>query len=239
MAVLRRAVVGDVGGSPTVADPLDLESAEVLLGYLSHDDPLTVTAAMDALVRRGRSRMIPALILLHEEEAVLMRALAIFGGSERKDWLARARKLLRDDRESVRMAAARALASHGELGLKNLAEDAGPTMRGYAAMHVALESEHSDPAIHPHVVEILRHEGAEGEDERLGLLSAIADAPQATRLLALLEALAVRPWSSLAGAVELARAATSQRAVTLIPALISRLTVRDRRENVRAALLSF
>jgi AAA family ATP:ADP antiporter len=239
VAVLRRAIVGDVLGPPTGADPLDVESAEALIGHLSNDDPPTVTAAMDALAKRGRSRMIPALILLHEEEAVLTRALAIFASSHRKDWIGRAKKLLRADRESVRIAAARALAAHGELELGDLATDAGPRMRGYAALYLALARRHDDPAIHPRIVEILRREGPEGEDERLGLLSAMADAPRNERLLPLVEALAARSWSSRDSAVELARAATSQRTATLIPALISRLTVRDGREAVRAALLSF
>jgi AAA family ATP:ADP antiporter len=238
VAVLRSAVVGDVHGSATDSDPLDLESAEVLLGHLSSDDPLTVTAAMDALTRRGRSRMIPALILLHEEEAVLTRALIIFARSQRRDWVGRAKKLLRDNREGVRMAAARALAAEGELGLKDLPSDAGSVMHGYAALYVALES-NVDPTLQPGVVEILRHEGAEGENEQLGLLSAVADAPKDQRLLPLLDALAARPWSPRAGAIELARAATSQEAVSLISSLITRLTVRNGREAIRAALLSF
>jgi AAA family ATP:ADP antiporter len=237
LALLRGTVGSGSGGRVPEPDPLDLQSAEALLGHLSDEDALVVVGAMNALARRGGPRLIPGLILLHEQEAVLTRALAIFAESEREDWIARGRRLLRDPREGVRMAAARALASHGRLEARDLAEDVSPRVRGYAALYLALEAQDRDALGDPNVARILG--GDDSEEERLGLLAAIADASPDERLVPLLADLAARRWSLPGAAAEIGRAAASQRAVSLIPALIARLSVREGRENVRAALLSF
>jgi hypothetical protein len=221
--------VGDALGPSASADPLDLENAEALVGYLSHGDPLTVVGAMNALARRDRMRLIPALVLLHDDEAVLVRALAIFGASNREDWLARARKLLGDGREAVRMAAVRALAAHGRLDPKDLSKEASPRMRGYAALRFALENVSVDPVDASAIKTIVGRQSADADEERLGVLSAIADARTNDRLSRLLDGLAALRCAHREWAAELARAATSQRASSLIHVLISGLASRHGR----------
>jgi AAA family ATP:ADP antiporter len=238
LGMLRHAVAGDPA-APLAFDPIDVDSAETLVELLAHQDRLVVLGAMNVLVRRGRERLIPALILLHEDETVLARALAIFGASSREDWIARARQLLTDRRESVRTAAARALAMHGRLDAADLALDADPRLHAYAALHLSLLSPTGDPTEDPPIAELLDRRGPEGEESRLGLLAVIVDAKQDDRLARLLAALETRAGPSHEWTEGLARAAASQRAIALIPQLVSRLALREGRETVRAALVSF
>ncbi len=188
--LLRRAI--STLRSEPGADPIDLESAASLVQLLAHDDPLIVLGAMNALVRRGRERLVPALVLLHEDEKVVVQALTLFAATERDDWIPRARRLLHDPRSGARIAAARALATHGLLDVSDLAQDANPRVQGYAALHSSLRNLHQDPVNDLGVAEILARSSLEGDEARLGVLSAIADAPRQPRLLGVLLALADR-----------------------------------------------
>jgi ATP:ADP antiporter, AAA family len=239
LSLLRRSIAGDGSLPATAIDPLDMETAEVLVEHLSHEDAPVVTGAMNALTRRGRMKLIPALILLHDDEGVLIRALGLFGASAREDWVARGRKLLHDDREAVRVAAARALAAHGQLRATDLSEAAGPYIRGYAALQATLQQHSGDPMDHPDVLTILNQQSVDTEPTQLGLLSVIADARPNDRLSRLLERLAAGRSRSVAWTIELARAITSQRAEQLLPLLVSRLATRNGRDAVRSALVSF
>jgi ATP/ADP translocase/HEAT repeat protein len=234
--LLRRAIAR--GGAADDAGPIDLENAAALVQLLAHDDPALVLGAMNALARRGRERLIPALVLLHEDEAVVVRALALFDGSEREDWVPRARRLLLDPRGVVRKAAARALARHGKLDLGDLARDASPWVRGYVALHASLAVNGAVPL--PGAAGTLRRivedDGPDAEELRLGLLSAIADVPRDRAVLPLLLELAESAPSTREWSEGLARAAVTQRASVLIPDLIERLSSREGREAVRDAL---
>jgi HEAT repeat protein len=238
MALLRRTFARDAATPSSMPEALDLASVETLVEYLSHENPLVVVGAMNALARRGRTRLVPTLMLLHENEAVVVRALALHGASERQEWTARARRLLTDRREPVRTAAARALAVHGQLSTADLAQETSPRLRSYAALWLALESEGS-LLDHPEVASVLRETGSDGLERRLGLLSAMADAPPSDRLAQALERIAADGVTARLEVREFARAAGSQRAPNLVPALVSRLAIRDAREAVRTALLSF
>ena len=238
LGLLRHAVVGDSVVAPDV-DPIDLESAEVLVERLADQDRLVVLGAMNVLARRGRGRLVPALILLHENETVLVRALDIFGAADREDWIARARQLLTDPREPVRTAAARALSKHGRLDAGDLALDADPRLHAYAALQLSLASPDRDPLDDPGIRDLLERPGPEGEEARLGLLAVIVDSPQSSRLSRLLVALETRARASREWTEGLAKAAASQQASALIPQLVSRLVLRDTREIVRSALVSF
>ncbi len=101
---------------------------------------------MDTLARRGRERLIPALVLRHPDEQVLRRALEIFaaGSSTRSDWHTLAGTLLEHESDRVRIAAASSLAAQGKLDFERLAADTAPGVRGYAALHSALGGPHED-----------------------------------------------------------------------------------------------
>lgn len=238
LGLLRHALMGEPVPQPDV-DPIDLESAETLVERLADQDRLVVLGAMNVLARRGRERLIPALILLHENETVRVRALDIFGASSREDWIARARRLLTDPRESVRTAAARALAKHGRLDAQDLALDADPRLHAYALLQLSLASPDRDPLDDPSVAKLLDEAGPDGEEARLGLLAMIVDTKQNERLSRVLVALEARAETSAEWTEGLARAIASQQASALVPRLVPRLVFPETRETVRTALVSF
>jgi AAA family ATP:ADP antiporter len=239
LALLSRAIANDELAPHAEADPVDLESAEELVQHLSDEDPLTVIGAMTALARRKRERLIPALVLLHQDENILIRALAIFAASNRDDWVTRARRLLKDPRESLRIAAARALSVHDALLVSDLDGESGPRLRGYAALHFAREQPNGTVLGDARIAAILAREGEAGEESRLGLLFALADAPRDERLLPLLRALENSAHESREWIEGLARAAATQHAEEMIPSLITLLTDREAREAIRATLVAF
>ncbi len=240
MDLLRRTVLGsaEVAWAPDGADPLDLATAEVLVEFLARDNPMEVLAAMDALTRRGHERLIPALILHHEDDHVLVGALAIFGASPRTDWHTLALRLLDRPNEPVRMAATRALAMHGKLETTRLAGDPGSRVEAYAILHTVL-AEDVDPAADGRVTALLHREGAAGEATRIGLLAALADAAPTARVAGLLIALTrLGPTSDDAEWTALVAHAAARHAVTaMIPLLIARLPVPSGREDVLRALV--
>jgi ATP:ADP antiporter, AAA family len=107
--LFRRAIVRGSLDVASNADDLDFASAEALVEALASPDPRQVVSAMDVLVQKHRAKLIPALILYHEEESVLVRALDIFADSPRRDWISIGARLLSDGREAVRIAVVRAL----------------------------------------------------------------------------------------------------------------------------------
>jgi AAA family ATP:ADP antiporter len=215
---------------------LDLSSVELIIEHLGSDDPLVVLAAIETLQRRGRQRLIPALVLLHPDERVLTRALEILasGSPERGDWYTLAGRLVEHPNERVRIAAARALAAHGRLDFDRLATDSSPEVRGYAAFHAAVGGPHENVADDPRVVEALHDRAA-----LLGLLAAVADAdpsPKVSRLLLVLADLR-GPWPTGWTGL-LARAMVRQAEVEIVPRLLERLPHWEDRETIREALVA-
>jgi AAA family ATP:ADP antiporter len=237
LSQLRQSVTPVDGRDSPGAQPLDLAGAELLVEHLGSDEPQMVVASMNTLARRGHHRLIPALILRHPDEKVLARALEIFGATSRTDWHRLAAELLAHASERIRIAAARALALHGKLDARKLAEDSDPSVRGYATLLAALEEGGGDLVTNPRIAAILRDDApAYG---RLGLLAAIADAPPSARFSSLLAALA--PFDGAGGASWtelLARAAVRHHEVSMIPRLIAALAQRAGRPAVRDALVA-
>ncbi|HEY5147103.1 MAG TPA: MFS transporter [Polyangiaceae bacterium] len=239
LRLLRNAVTAgslDASDSP---EPLDLETAQMLVQRLASNDALEVEGAMSALSRRGRAGFVPALVLLHRDEGVLVQALEIFGASSRSDWFAPARRLLDDPRETVRMAAARALARHAQLDPSLLANDVGRRMRGYAAVRLATEDRTTEVVDHAAIKHILAKDDEAGESGRLGMLAAIADAAPTPRLWPLLRRIVREPRRSGERSELVAKAASRQQDRTLVPLLVSLLSEREGREDVRTALSTF
>jgi hypothetical protein len=212
--------------------PLDLASAELLVEHLASEDPLEVIAAMNALERRGRVRLIPALVLHHQDTTVIRRALELFAASPRRDWHPLAQRLLSAPDEAQRIAAARALARHDALDLKTIAQGSGTYLAGYTCLRRGL----ADRALPG----VLHQQGQSTEPARLGVLAAAADAPANPAFRPLLSALADAGAESESAAwtEHLADAVRRQGADGhLLQRLIERLTVREGREAARAALV--
>ena len=63
---------------------LDVASLETLVAALDSADDNEVLAALDVLERERKARLVPALILHHPSETVVLRALGLFARARRK-----------------------------------------------------------------------------------------------------------------------------------------------------------
>lgn len=258
IGLFRRTLLGDPLATDRSDQELDLASVELLVEALSSPRPREVVAAMNALARRDRAGVVPALILLVEDEDVLERALELFGSSRRKDWFPFAEKLTEDKRERVRRAALRALArvhvpeGRSPSSVPPLRPDERPWILGYlaATSHVRNATEDGEKRVYELVdadPEAPLFASGAGE-ARLGALTALGDArveaegpthADGERAIALLRSLiesTPRERMSSEIVAQAARAAGNLKAVVLLPWLVARLAARDGRAAVRASL---
>ncbi len=233
---LRRSLSPLFPAGPTNPEPIDVASAELLVENLGSDDSRIVSAAMSTLMRRGRHRLIPALVLLHPDERVLRQALDMFATEPRTDWFTLGNRLLRHPSETIRLSAARALAAHGELDASKLSSDSTPSVRGYATVFELLRRRPDTELDRARIANLLQ-----GNDlSRLGMLAAVADAEPSEGASLLLLALADSATSapSPAWTELLARASVRLREPRMIPRLLPLLAHREGRESIKSALVA-
>lgn len=138
IALFRRALSRGSQEREFMLAELDLTSVETLVEALARPQPSEVIAAMNVLAERKRDRLIPALILLHPDEGVLLRALEILGPSGRKDWFSLGEKLLDSPSSAVQQAAVRAFALAGQVDvLDHVAAHGNPSLRTFATLYLA------------------------------------------------------------------------------------------------------
>jgi ATP:ADP antiporter, AAA family len=201
-----------------------------VLEALSSREPARAIAAIDLLRDKKHARLVPGLILYHESEEVLVRALAVVATPDRTDWIPLAERLLTHPSADVRVGAVRALSAAGQReAVARARADADPCVRAHAAL--ALEEDGSDP-----VGELLKLEGDEGHSARSALLVAIADHPE-DRWADLVLELAEGAGDDDAMGEHAARAMARIVDVRFIPWLIPRLASRTGRTVVRDALV--
>lgn len=212
---------------------LDLASIEVVVEALSSTEPRRVIAAMQVLSERGRSRLVPALILLHDAPEVLLEALRVVTVPGRRDWRPLAGKLTEHPVPEIRAAALRALVRAGDRSrLERAADDPDPALRAHAAFWLA--GRDGDVAEDARIAELLAAPGPGGDRGRLALLDAIredGDRRWGSVLLALLRS----GDAATVDAVVLATERVSE--LRLMPVLVERLGVRSGRASVRSALV--
>jgi hypothetical protein len=211
---------------------LDLDAAAVAIAALASPDPRRARAAIELLADHGQARLIPALILHHNDPDVLIAGLGAIASAHRSDWQPLARTLCGHPVSAVRVAAVRALARAGHRDASISAGARDPQLRGHAAFWAAF-SERA-PGQHPNVIAILEGSGAAATAARVALLDAIAgdgDPRWADVVVAILALGEDETAAHAAGAIE---RAPDPRA---LPLLIARLGNRHGRRTVRAALL--
>jgi AAA family ATP:ADP antiporter len=110
---------------------LDLASFELLVGALSAEDDGEVLAALDLFAAYGKTALVPALILYHPSRAVVLRALDLFGRTQRTDVLRLAGRLLRHEDPEIRAAALHLMsgARPDEAMLREHLADPAPAVR--------------------------------------------------------------------------------------------------------------
>lgn len=219
---------------------IDVNAAEALVEAMANPEPTHVVAALDVLEQRHRTKLIPALILYHDADIVLFRALEIFGSSTRDDWIPLGERLLSHPQVAVRVAAVRALAKRGVASaLTRAADDDSSTVQGYAAYYLALGSSETELAQHPRIAALLEAAGELGDEGRRVLLTAIADAPDpraASLVLAIAESKALQPTEL--NVMLVARAMEALLDPRFIPFCVEHLALRPGREAIRKALVA-
>lgn len=202
-------------------------------------EPTSVVAAMDILEQRNRVRLIPALILHHGAEPVLLRALEIFGASSRRDWIPLGERLLSNDSEAVRVAAVRALARHGvKAAIEKATADSSTTVHAYASYCLAIASHEEDLAVYPALAAIVDAQGAGSDPGRQTLLKAIADSNDSRAVSLVLAIVGRMEKLSRDSVTAIASAMGALADERLLPFLIARLGIREARDAIRRTLVS-
>lgn len=231
IALFRRALTrGSVEREFMLAE-LDLTSVETLVEALARPQPSEVIAAMNVLYERKRARLIPALILLHSDEGVLLRALELFGPSGRKDWYSLGERQFDTGTPRVQQAVVRAFALAGEREvLRRISQQGSPSVRTFAALYLA-QLEGETMSGDPLGWELFKSDDAE-HTLKLAFIEALAahPTPDAPRLL-----LRFARLPPLAGAVTTALEIAGDE--SSIDFLIGRLKWADDRLSARRGLL--
>jgi ATP:ADP antiporter, AAA family len=230
IALFRKALTRGSVEREFILAELDLTSVETLVEALARPQPSEVIAAMNVLSERKRERLIPALILLHGNEGVLLRALELLGPSGRKDWFSLGERLLESGVSRVQQAVVRAFALAGEAEvLRRISQQGSPALRTFAALYLGqLEGETMDGD--PLDWELFADDDAE-HTLKLAFIEALAahPTPDSPRLL-----LRFARLPALAGAVTVAFETAGDE--SSIDFLIGRLKWADDRLQARRAL---
>jgi AAA family ATP:ADP antiporter len=176
IALFRKALTRGPTEREFMLTELDLTSVETLVEALARPQASEVVAAMNVLAERKRGRLIPALILLHSDEGVLVRALEILGPSGRKDWYSLGERLVGSTSPRVQQAVVRAFALAGEADvLRRITQEGSPALRTFAMLYLA------------------QHEGETMTGDPFGWELFADDDAEHTLKLAFIDALATHP----------------------------------------------
>jgi hypothetical protein len=212
--------------------PVDLVSLETLFGALNSADDHEVLAAMDLLAEEGRARLIPALILYHPSQRVVLRALELFALDGRADFLPVAERLVRHADAEIRASAlrARTRVRPDEALLRGASSDVSPLVRATAVAGLVAG-------------------GWAGDEARLSLDGLLADGETS---LALARAIVAQPSAAFedvllrladgpsdATLAQVARAMGQARSPRFLPALLHLLGRGEVRSEARAALVGY
>ena len=214
--------------------PVDLASLETLIGALNSPDDHEVLAAIDLLQAEGRARLVPALILYHPAQAVVLKALHVLAREGRTDFVPVADRLLQHADPEIRAAALRArthVRPDQEL-LGAAGSDPSPIVRATAAVGRVAGGSEGESAKHT-LEELVR---SADEPTAIALARAIAAQPVPAFEDALLR-LAERGGASTL--VQVARAMGEVRSPAFLPVLLGLLAHREVRAEARTALLAY
>ena len=214
---------------------LDIDSLELLFEALSSMNDSRAIAALHLLSAHKRPHLIPALVLFHPSEQVLLSALERVPAADRDDWIVPTLRLIGHESEAVRLAAIEALVEYG-MGdaLEARLQTTDPTLRG-RGVFLLVNRQPGVPEEHPSVAAILNASDAPGLHSKSALLQAIRGQPSTRWTNVVVQLLGDADLEVSTDAVHTAAMLVDAR---LVPALIGRLTVRKQRDAVRDALVS-
>jgi AAA family ATP:ADP antiporter len=212
---------------------LDLSSLESLMEALNSPHDNEVLGAMDLLCEKGRSHLVPPLILYHPSPTVVVRALELMHENGRTDHLRLLERLMAHEDASVRSAAILIAPADEENAprFEKALGDESPDVR--AAAIVGLMS--TGRELHPRVPSILDTLVMAGSTEAKRSLANAIGARPSPRFDGVLRSLATHPDGSVGRAV--ARAMRAEPKPAYLPSLISLLERRATREETRRTLV--
>ncbi len=227
------------------ATPIDFSDAatlEILVESLGSADPRQVLHSLDLLASHGKGRLVPPLLLYHDDPEVRRRTLSILASARRADALPLIEKRLSDEHVEVQAAAIRVLAhlrheAVGELMRPRLA-DPDPAIRAAAIVCLAGEDGEVPEAAKRSLADMLLDAEPKVRIEAARCLGALAEPTFQSELMRLLYD---RDWRVVAEAIGAVRRRIVRDGWTpiYIPTLISLLRNRRLKHTVREALVAF
>lgn len=225
-----RAAIGRAGDGPQIhLDELTLDGVEVVVESLSSTDENRVLSAMSLFEQAGRTGLIPALMLYHPSENIVVRALELIPSHDRKDWPPLAERLVSHESVGIRLASVRALGRYGYLDRIEPDSYDDPGVRATALFFQANRSR--NPLSHPGIAKLL--EPPRNTRALEALLWAVIQ-HGSKRWGDVLEKLKDTEDPQLASL--LPQAIVRVQDARFIPILVQRLAIREGREEVRRAL---
>jgi MFS family permease len=212
---------------------LDLHSLEALIAALSSHNDHEVIAALDLLASYGKSNLVPALILYHPSTDVVLHAFTLFSGTARPDVDRLVDRLIGHDDERIRAAALRysATRADGTL-LETAAEDPSPLVRTTALVELVRRGSIDEWR----GGDVLRGIIDNGTPElRRALAFAARDLPRGRYAWALIRLAFMREPGL---AVDVVRSMAAAPDLEYVPTLVRMLSMRECREDARAAILA-
>lgn len=228
-----RAMMGREAGIQELhLDQMSLDSVEVVLESLSSPNEQEVLSAISLFREARRTGLVPALLLYHPSEAVLLRGLEVIPSQERRDWPPLAERLLSHDSLEVQLAATRALGRFGHLDRMSPDDFEEPALIATATFFRA--DRMSRPLDHPYIARLA--EGAERDRAaQRALLDIIREQGAPHWADVLLSLCGARPREL---APRLAAAMQQVQDPRFVEHLIEMLELPHARERAREALLS-
>ena len=214
---------------------LDLASFEVLVHSLSAENDTEVLVALDMFESYGKTALVPALILYHPSQEVVLRAFEMFARSQRKDVRRLTGRLLSHEDPEIRAAALRsvsAIAPDEDLLRQHCMSDPSPAVRCTALVGLVAAGMCADEEVNRLLRKMARGDCG---GTRKALAKALRHLPVERFSWVALELAAFDDPDLL---VEVVRSMGATPHERYIPALIDMLPRRAQRAEARNALLA-
>ncbi|HVS15902.1 MAG TPA: Npt1/Npt2 family nucleotide transporter [Thermoanaerobaculia bacterium] len=229
-------------GGDLALDLGDVNTLEVLVESLGSPEPEQVLGSIDLLERNHRERLVPPLLLYHDDPQVRLRTLGVLERAGRRDALPLIEKRIADADGEVRAAAVRAFATLSNVSVADLMgerlRDPDPRVRAAAVACLAADGEEGSLRLAEAALEQLM--GDDDPQVRAEAATALSQVPEPRlqqRLVRLLYDADSRVVRSAIGAVR-HRAERDGMNPLFGPILISLLRDRRLKHDAREALVS-
>jgi hypothetical protein len=214
---------------------LDVASLETLVAALDSRNDNEVLAALELLERERKARLVPALILHHPSEAVVLRALGLFARAGRSDVIHVIDRLLEHPSIRVRcdaVAARSLLAPDPRVLYARQSHEESPEVRATIVVHLIASGEIAGAEAHERLEQLLRQGLA---STRAALATAIAWRADHAFDAVLVKLAAAKELEVRLAAIA---AMTQSPAADYVPPLIAALGSERTRGAARRALLA-